>query len=641
MSGSNLVLELATEVSSGATISLYINKGFTTASNTNASTDEFEIDAVWASTKIIEDTTTNAADKKFTATAAITGSITVPTLTMSTSNAGEASDYTLSFTSSTGYDLGDKIEIYFPDAFDPFVGHASVWFLQEAGVYYLNCSSSTLSLVWCMVDKWKVTVSGSAAVEDNGTVDVTIHHVWNPTEGTTTDKLQVAVVNSEGVYQSHNVDFNNGGIVTTAAPDSNISIKSVTTSNHNLFSGSNTYEFKFFVDKTTFTTTENLAVMFPMQYELHLCDGADSYTCATTLADSTGANVAEEWNTDKSCEADMNWVKLGEVGYTLESTDEFTWEISGVGNPQMALTRTAPSTTWDFDATDTTLFTAYTGWTEKFDIYSYDSNTKAYTGRSYGNLNSAYLGFNYQYDQITVNNGNRVTVWAGSYTGDIPIKASTNNGMMASAKVTLTPSANTRSRRSPDAKLGFKSPIHNFIFFSETNEIHFRVGADISLEKGLYYIDWSITEEGHSTNSSDKHYHEPAKTTVEVVGEKANHHDFTVDAPLSATVYKGTKSADIAVRVANAPFSDVTVSLALSVADENIVFNPASLLFNADNTERYFNIEVKSDYDIQTANPRTIVFTTAGTDATVFEAPSNLSFNVADQPSDTTAGQIS
>jgi hypothetical protein len=246
-----------------------------------------------------------------------------------------------------------------------------------------------------MVDKWKVTVSGSAAVEDNGTVDVTIHMVWNPTEGTTTEKLQVAVVNSDGVYQSHNADFNNGGIVTTSPPDSNISVKSVSTSSHNLFAGSSTYEFKFFVNKTTFTTTENIQVMFPMQYDLDLNDGADSYTCATTLADSTGANVAEEWNTDKSCEASGNWVKLGEVGYTLEPTDEFHWEVSGVGNPEMALTRTPPTTTWDFDATDLTLFTEYKAWTEKFCIYSYDSNTKAYTGRSYGNLDSAYLGFNY------------------------------------------------------------------------------------------------------------------------------------------------------------------------------------------------------------------------------------------------------
>jgi hypothetical protein len=252
------------------------------------------------------------------------------------------------------------------------------------------------------------------------------------------------------------------------------------------------------------------------------------------------------------------------------------------------LTRTA-ATNWDFDATDTALFGKYGYWSEKFELFTFDASDKGYTARSYGNLNAAYVGFNYKYDQVQVNSGNRIKVWAGSYTGDIAIKASTNNGMMASKSVTLTPTSNTRSRKNPDAKIAFQSPLNNFVFFSETNEIYFRVGADISLSKGLYYIDWAITEASHSTsNTPDSHYHHPAKTKVEVVAKTNGKYSLSVEA-FDGNAYKGTNSPDIAVSVSNAPFSDVTVSLSLvGGTNENIVFEPASLLFNADHTTKYF-----------------------------------------------------
>jgi len=111
---------------------------------------------------------------------------------------------------------------------------------------------------------------------------------------------------------------------------------------------------------------------------------------------------------------------------TIAATDEFTFEVQGVGSPEMGLMRTATSTTYDFDATDTSLFIEYSSYTNKFDFYSFDSATKAYTGRSYGNLNAGYLGFNYKYNQLIVNNGNMLTVFAGSYSGDYAIKPNTN-----------------------------------------------------------------------------------------------------------------------------------------------------------------------------------------------------------------------
>lgn len=80
-------------------------------------------------------------------------------------------------------------------------------------------------------------------------------------------------------------------------------------SSDNLFANSVEYTFNFFLSTTSQDTDENLKVMFPMEFNLHLCDGADSYTCDTYLVDNLG--VTEDWNTDESCTATGNWVELG------------------------------------------------------------------------------------------------------------------------------------------------------------------------------------------------------------------------------------------------------------------------------------------------------------------------------------------
>jgi len=275
----------------------------------------------------------------------------------------------------------------------------------------------------------------------------------------------LALTNAAGAYQAQTVDFSGAFVDTVAPPVKNIPIASLTATNNNLFSTAN-YEFKFFLEDVSLDTDESLHAMFPMQYDLHLCDGASTYDCDTSLVDKTGAT--EDWNTDDKCSTSGNWVSLDDKAYTLETTDKFSWTISNVGNPEAALTRTA-ATAWDFDATDSSLFTLHGSWTEKFSLFTFDTSTKLYTARSYGNLNAAYLGFSYTLDRITVNGGSRIQVWAGSYTTDHSIKATTNNGMMASAKVVLTAAMNPRSRVAPGTNIVVASPMHNFEFFSETN----------------------------------------------------------------------------------------------------------------------------------------------------------------------------
>jgi len=66
---------------------------------------------------------------------------------------------------------------------------------------------------------------------------------------------------------------------------------------------------------------------------------------------------------------------------------------------------------------------SYDYYTQKFELFTHDDSSDTYTGRSYGNLNAAYVGFDYEYDTMAVNGGSVITVYAGSYTTDIDIIA--------------------------------------------------------------------------------------------------------------------------------------------------------------------------------------------------------------------------
>lgn len=442
---------------------------------------------------------------------------------------------------------------------------------------------------------------GSAAIEAANDIDVTLHYVKNPAVGTTTQKLRLGLVGSDNVYKALSLDFAGAGVTTTAAPSATVSIADVHSSDHHLFGTNVTYTFKFYVGATTFEADENVSVMFPMDFDLNLVDGNAEYTCDTQLVDNTG--TTEDWNDDNSCSVDGNWVELGAKAYTLESTDRFTFEVQGVGNPESAMTRTA-MTAWDFDATDVDVNgTLYGAWSGKFCIGTYDLSAKGWTNMSYDNLNAAYVGYDYARDQLLVNNGNRITVYAGSYSSDVAIVGSTNDGAMQSKSVKLTPSNNPRARNNPGENIKFQSLVHDFLFISGYNAIHFRVGAALNLAKGIYYIDWSITEEEWDANQG-KQYHQPKKTMVEVIAKTNNKYAITVEGFGNGNVYKGTTSPSIGLSITNSPFDDMTVALSLlGGTNENITFKPASLTFGSEDRTKYFAIEISSDYDLTTANP--------------------------------------
>jgi hypothetical protein len=96
-----------------------------------------------------------------------------------------------------------------------------------------------------------------------------------------------------------------------------------------------------------------------------------------------------------------------------------------------------------------------------------------------------------------------VKVWAGSYSDAYTIAP---GGQMKAKKVVLEPTANERTKNNPSGKLAFVSP-QDFTLYQEVTEIHFMVGADISLDKGVYYIDWKLEETGQSSSGNlSNHY---------------------------------------------------------------------------------------------------------------------------------------
>ena len=653
-SGNTLLFTPGEDVPVGSWIEIYIDAGFNTGADTTTSTNGFDVTASWETIPIIADPDTGySASSKFTASAAISGTITDDSISIAVNNAGESSDYAFSWTSSVGYTVGDSIEITFPREFDLFVGDANEWFTEEVNTYYINCSSTAMGASWCKVDKRCVTLTGSVNVDATQTIDVTIHNVHNPAAASSRAFI-VSQVAADGSYQAHDTSFNTSVITLTSAPAENIHFKSVSVSDHNLFGHSADYVFEFFLGGTALDVDEALYVTFPLQYDLYLTDGTDSYTCASTYLETSSLTAsAVDWNSDTVCATDRsNTVKLDadESGETFTSAYQWTWTVSGVSNPEWGETRVAAITLdMDFDDTDFTLFTDYDDWTNKFWLSTYDASDKKYKQKSYDNLNSAYLGFNNAYDAMTVNeynpqnNSNRIKVYAGSYTQDIVIKAEsdTNQSQMQAQKIVLTASANVRSRTAPSTRIAFTSAEYAFTFFQEYTQINFKVGADINITKGLYYIDWSKVETGQvsSTNSST-HYHHPVRTLVEVVAKVDNKFAFTCET-LGTDAIKGTSTPNIGISTTNSPFSDVTILFGLQAGNNaNITFSPNTVVFGPNDLTKYYTINVTADYDISTASQQVVTFTRSGTDAEVFSMPENMTFNIAEQADDKTAGLV-
>lgn len=68
----------------------------------------------------------------------------------------------------------------------------------------MNCSSSVLSMIWCKVDKWKVTIMASGAststLDALTSIDVTLKYVANPAKGTTVKPVMLSIIDTDGHF---------------------------------------------------------------------------------------------------------------------------------------------------------------------------------------------------------------------------------------------------------------------------------------------------------------------------------------------------------------------------------------------------------------------------------------------------------
>jgi hypothetical protein len=206
---------------------------------------------------------------------------------------------------------------------------------------------------------------------------------------------------------------------------------------------------------------------------------------------------------------------------------------------------------------------------------------------------------------------------------------------MQAKKIVLEATANSRSRTNPESKLAWTSEAFNYTFFQEYTVITFRVGADKTLSKGLYYINWTKTETGQASSTSPTtHYHHPVRTLVEVVAAVTNKWAFTCET-LGSSAIKGTSTPDIGLSTTNSPFSDVQITFALSAGtNSSITFDPTSLTFGPNDLKKYFRIAVAADYDISTASQQIVTFTDSGTDADVYSMPNSMTFSIAEAAED-------
>jgi hypothetical protein len=422
---------------SSGTIEIFIDDAVDTPGNTNATTAGFKVTTNWYSATVDDDSTATVdSTRKFTADAALVGTVTATStssLTFEPQTAGEFATYTFSFKSSVTFLATDMVVIVFPDEFCPFLGGgndghggAAEWFANglETDMYYVMASSTEMGTVWAKADHWEVWITGTNEITANSDITVTLMNIGNPPAAATSN-FKIGHTDSSKSYKGYAKTF--GTVTPTTALLTTMAIREVTVSNRFLWASGIDYSFEFYMPSVT--AAMELRVMFPVQYSLRRCDGKASYTCETSYdIENTSAtsNIDNQsWNTNTECLESSNMLSLaGSKATNFAGDNPVTLTIKDVGNPEWGNDRTKRAG-MDWDINDPTVYHAYDTWTERFTLYLFDttSATRTYVAKSYGVLNSAYLGMDYQYRRLVVMNESNVTYDPASMNGRITVYA--------------------------------------------------------------------------------------------------------------------------------------------------------------------------------------------------------------------------
>ena len=645
-SGSVITLILAQAYTANSVLELYLDAMVDNPTTTASTSTGFLLTASWASVNVDIDNGSLQSSQTYSATSVLSTTITPSTssaLSFSPKTSCEVATYIFDFKDSANFAVTDQYWIVFPSQYDYFLGDIWTWFTNEPNVYYIDCSSTQLGVTWCQVDHNIVIVSGSNAITASTQIILTINNIVNPIVGQTS-AFQVYHVDGNGNYLTVNQNY--GTVTPTVTAAFNIGVRSLVMGENRLFKSSDYTWRLYFAD--TINTDSQIQVLFPREYNLRLVDKKDSYTCSTTwldISNSATIKTQQNWNSVSSCPASGNLITLSAPtnSMTFSSTNIVTLSVQSVGNPQFGQTRTALSTTQDFDVTDSVLWPLWTYWVSKFTFFVYRTSASSlvYTSRSYPNMNAAYANLYDGYRSLLVNGynpqsrANRIVVYAGTQSSDVLITTVSTALPLAAKTIVLTPVTNSRT---PDGgKLKYTSVQDEWTLFQSYYSIQFRVCAAIDTTKGLYYIDWS-NNETKQTGLNDVQYNIPASTLVEVVGKTAGKYTFGVST--IPNVSTGFTSVPIKVTISNAPCLDVTVNIAVSGAPANISVTPATLTFNPDVNILYFQIQVASNYDLTLGTVQTLLLTLTGTDAYAYSIAASTKFTITQSSVSQTPGNI-
>lgn len=584
----------------------------------------YKIVATWSGVTVIDDGNDLSNAQVFTPLKAATGTVTFAgtnnAIGFYPRNAYESAIYNFNLTSSVVFNTTHSLLILWPMEFDPYLGTAEEKYDSEVGNYYISCSCPQLSKAYCRMDNWMVIINGVSSVAAGTQMDISIFGVRNPPTGTTgtfavwhiNSKLQLLALNSAL------------GTITTTTLPADLSIRLVDASVRRLSTTAD-YSFKFYLSDSIDATTE-LRLAFPPEASLAHLTSQTSFPCATKWLDQSGTEAAldQDWNSNTACQLnkDTNEVILGSAtttSRTFTTAHQITVNVTGVPTPQWGQVRTPLSALWDFDDSDYNVWTIYSWWTNQFKIFVYrsDSTRRTISSRPYAMQNAAYLGFLQPLRSFSVNNfnpqsrTNRIMVYPGTQSVDIPIRTANSSWPLEAKSVAFSASVNGNT---PDnGGFSFSSFKHSWLMLQDEWEIHFRVAAAATMQKGLYYLTWAITET-KQPQVTEGWYSPPPNTLVEVPAYKAQIYAFNVDSINAISV--GTTSLPVRVRVNNAPHTDVTVTLeVLAPYNDTVSVSPTTLEYVPDLNSLYFTIKVAADHDFEHLPQAKIALKLSGTNA--------------------------
>lgn len=531
-------------------------------------------------------------------------------------NAGEIATYEFTFSISCATVVGYEIWIKFPDNFDSYIGEAYVKFpWGEEDNYDLPCKSTVLGDIRCYVDHWYVIVTNMNTIAAGTKISLSLLQIRNPAVTSKLPNFKFYLLSSSKDIKAIKSDYYSVEIVDP--PKSNIIIQSISASDIYLQKTSD-YEFTLFLNSITFAQNDGLYIQFPKQFALDRELSSTSLTCESYFIDESDNSVSllsNPWDTGLTCTyigynvISLNVSSLG----SWTSTDKIILKLYSLPNPEWGFSR---DTFWD--AYDTIYFSAYTDWTSQFEIFAYDSNQGTYMGKSYGNLNAGFIGFNHagmilsMGDFDASNPPDHLLIIPGSQSVDIPIKVIGKKGLMAK-KVVFTPKNHYKN----EVALEFSSNIDDFFILEGANTIYFRLSVPISASNSLAYIDWTADEYSLIGLTQDA-YEKPVKTLVEVYSTSI----LSLNAISGLSIALSSSSIPIKITADAPPNTNFTLSLSFEDPTLNgIELSPISLTFTKEITEMFFIIIVAEHFTGSLNTIYYVKFDITGENSAIYQKP--------------------